>query len=85
MCLTGTFVLAGGDAFEVDDAEVQPLLQPDAVHDADHLEGQHVLPQVLSNLTQTQTNKETNYTTLYYYWLDFTSATRGRSVQKRSM
>lgn len=45
-----TFVFAGGDAFEVDDAEVQPLLQPDAVHDADHLKGQHVLPQVLSHL-----------------------------------
>lgn len=62
MCLTVTFVLAGGDAFEVDNAEVQPLLQPDAVHDADHLKSQHVLPQVFSNLTRKQTNRGTNYT-----------------------
>lgn len=48
-----TFVFAGGDAFEVHNAEVQPLLEPDAVHDADHLKSQHVLPQVLTNLTQT--------------------------------
>lgn len=54
MCFTVTFVLAGRDAFEVDNAEVQPLLQPDAVHDADHLKSQHVLPQVLSNLTRKQ-------------------------------
>ena len=47
----GTFVFASRDAFEVDHAQVQALLQPDAVHDADHLEGQHVLPQVLSHLT----------------------------------
>lgn len=88
MCFTVTFVLAGRDAFEVDNAEVQPLLQPDAVHDADHLKSQHVLPQVLSNLTRKQTNRETNYTNALhfrYYWLDFTSATRGRSVQMRSM
>lgn len=48
-----TFVFAGGDAFEVDNAEVQPLLQPDAIHDADHLKSQHVLPQVLSHLKHT--------------------------------
>ena len=48
----GTFVFASRDAFEVDHAQVQALLQPDAVHDADHLEGQHVLPQVLSHLAQ---------------------------------
>lgn len=44
VCLTATFVLASGNAFEVDNAEVQPLLQPDAIHDADHLKSQHVLP-----------------------------------------
>ena len=59
LCLTVTFVLAGGDAFEVDDAEVQPLLQPDAVHDADHLQSQHVLPQVLPNLAHKDKNRET--------------------------
>ena len=30
--------------------EVEPLLQPQLVHDADHLDGQHVLPQIVSHL-----------------------------------
>lgn len=48
MC--STVVFPGGDAFEVDDAQVQSLLKPDAVHDPDHLQSQHVLPQVFSHL-----------------------------------
>ena len=59
LCCSVTFVFASGDAFEVDDAEVEPLLQPDAIHDADHLQSQHVLPQVFSNLINNQTHIET--------------------------
>lgn len=58
VCLTVTFVFASGDAFEVDNAEVQPLLQPDAVHNADHLKGQHILPEVFSNLTHKRTERK---------------------------
>lgn len=63
MRLSATFVFAGGDAFEVDDAEVQPLLQPDTIHDADHLQSQHVLPQVFSDLIQKQTDRQRDRST----------------------
>lgn len=41
---------ARGEAAEDDHAHVQPLLHPDLVHDADHLQRQHVLPQVVAAL-----------------------------------
>lgn len=37
-----------GEAFEDDHSHVQALLDPDFVHDPDDLQGQHVLPQVVS-------------------------------------
>lgn len=55
--VTFTLVLSGGDALEVDDAQVQSFLEPDPVHDPDHLQSQHVLPQVLPDLDQTNTNR----------------------------
>lgn len=48
-----TSASAGGAAPEQDHPHVQTLLDPDLVHDADHLQGQHVLPQVVPRLTQT--------------------------------
>ena len=53
-CLAGihlcvlTSSSARGETFEDDHPHVQALLDPDLVHDADHLQGQHVLPQVVS-------------------------------------
>jgi len=41
---------ASGEAAEDDHAHVQPLLHPDLVHDPDHLQRQHVLPQVIAAL-----------------------------------
>lgn len=38
---------AGGETFEDDHPHVQTLLDPDLVHDADDLQSQHVLPQVV--------------------------------------
>lgn len=38
----------GGEATEDDHPHVQALLDPDFVHDADDLQGEHVLPQVIS-------------------------------------
>lgn len=39
---------ACGEAFEDDHPHVHTLLDPDLVHYADHLQGQHVLSQVVS-------------------------------------
>lgn len=39
---------AGGEAFEDDHPHVQAFVDPDFVHDANHLQGQHILAQVIS-------------------------------------
>ena len=41
---------ARGEAAKVDHPHVQPLLNPDLVHDADDLQRQHILPEVVSRL-----------------------------------
>lgn len=39
---------SSGETFEDDHPHVQTLLDPDLVHDPDHLQSQHVLAQVVS-------------------------------------
>lgn len=41
---------ASGEAAENDHAHVQPLLDPDLAHDANHLQGEHVLAKVVPTL-----------------------------------
>lgn len=53
---SSTFIFVGGDALKIDHTEVQALLQPDAIHDANHLKSQHVLPEIFSHLKQKQTS-----------------------------
>lgn len=43
---------ARGEAAEDDHAHVQPLLDPDLAHDANHLQGQHVLAKVVPALDE---------------------------------
>lgn len=59
-----TFVFACRNTLEIDHAQIQTLLQPDSIHDTDHLKSQHVLPQVFTDLQpssareQVRTNRE---------------------------
>lgn len=41
---------ASGEAAEDDHAHIQPLLDPDLAHDANHLQGEHVLAKVVPTL-----------------------------------
>jgi hypothetical protein len=45
-----TFSSASGEAAEDDHAHVQPLLYPDLAHDANHLQGEHVLTKIIPTL-----------------------------------
>lgn len=47
-----TFSSASGEAAENDHAHIQPLLHPDLAHDANHLQGEHVLAKVISTLDE---------------------------------
>lgn len=43
---------AGGEAAENHHTHVQPLLDPDLAHDANHLQGEHVLTKVIPTLEE---------------------------------
>lgn len=45
-----TFSSTSGEAAENDHAHIQPLLHPDLAHDANHLQGEHVLAEVIPTL-----------------------------------
>lgn len=47
-----TYLVAGGHDGEGDHLEVEARLEPQPVHQPDHLDDQHVLPQVVANLPQ---------------------------------